>query len=590
MWLGLDDIMLKKMLLAYYKGMYLDDTDVLIELTMDDLNIDENTWLSYMDYKKGSVQGTLTGVLTGAALGTALAGPVGGIVGAVAGAIGAEAGAEVRIVLSEKGKKELENNYKDEIYPFNIIGGDTEKGRGEDGRLYLKTTGMVQVYVACENCRTKEDKVNCTSCEKIIYYEESMLDEIYNKRYLATLGENDKYAESVLDYLKKCYTYTTVGATTKYDGEQSSTSYDIKDTEHNNDLTDAIKMYTTRTLKTTQSTWEYENETKERKESRERNLKPTEIFPIRAQYIQYSNKVAEYATPVEFMIDLLEIVESRDFINAFIETVGNDNYIKLKLYPTENTTTTSIEENKYRTTTITGKRVYDAEIIEYMPKGEENWIAGTGGARVTLNLVNYKDGDVKYVSAVLDDYETDGTKYKVRLYVNNQKYGEDVQLYYKDGLWFFDEDVTEHAWYMRMPSENSWTDESKVIETETTQTTETKYDIGIIQIKTWYATVTSNNLLNKQITVENLQGTENENEKVKLMDLTNVKDKNEYDPEELLGQALNVIFNSQKISYSDVTKNIPSDGNEGIFKITKLKNIESTYTNKIKRIVRVDRG
>ena len=47
---GLDDIMLKKMLLTYYKGTFLDDTTVLIELTKEDLNIDEFTWNSYMDH------------------------------------------------------------------------------------------------------------------------------------------------------------------------------------------------------------------------------------------------------------------------------------------------------------------------------------------------------------------------------------------------------------------------------------------------------------------------------------------------------------------------------------------------------------
>lgn len=52
---GLDDVMLKKMLLTYYRGIYLNDTTVLIELTKEDLQIDEEKWVSLFNitaYKK----------------------------------------------------------------------------------------------------------------------------------------------------------------------------------------------------------------------------------------------------------------------------------------------------------------------------------------------------------------------------------------------------------------------------------------------------------------------------------------------------------------------------------------------------------
>lgn len=593
---GLDDIMLKKMLLAYYKGMYLDDTNVLIELTMDDLNIDAETWMSYMEVKKKKNDDKLwdniiDGAIIGAGAGALAASGPGAIVGAIGGAIvGATAtDYEVRVLLSDSGKAKLMEKYKDEIYPFEIIGGDTEEGKGEDGYIYLYTTGMVQIYDACENCETKEDNVNCTSCKKIIYYEEETLDAIYNEHYLKTLLTNEDYANSVLEYLKKCYTYTTVGSSTEYDEEVAS-SY-----SSTSDLSDAIKMYSIRKVETTQSTWEYVNESIEagkannpiewvkslfsstEDESRERNLEPTEIFPVRAQYIQYSNKVAEYATPVEFLIDLMEIAESRDFVNAFIETVGNDNYIKLKLYTVESTTRTESKEEKNRTTTINGNREYSVKIIEYLPNGDKEWKSGAGGAGVRLNLEKDDNGNVKYASAELYNYKKDGTKYKVRLYVNENAYGSDVQLYFKDGWWVFDDDQTDYKWYMYMPTENSWTDTSKVIEKQTLESTEKKYDIAVTQIKTWYATITSNNIINRTITIDNLQGTQYNNSKVEIFKISNVEGKSEFDTNELVPQIFSLIDKIEVIGYSNETKTFYKRINRNIFEQHSLDWIETEY-------------
>jgi len=591
---GLDDIMLKKMLLAYYRGTYLDDTNVLIELTKEDLRINEDQWMSYMKVtakKDGAnlLANIATDALLGAGAGAMIGGGPGAIVGAIAGAIAGivETPDEVRVLLSESGKQELMEKYEDEIYPFEIVGGDTEAGRGEDGFLYLSTTGMVKIYDACSHCETSEDDVDCSSCEKIIYYEEETLDAIYNEHYLKTLLKNEEYANSVLDYLKKCYTYTTVGSTTEYNGDVA-TSYSTT-----SNLSDAIKMYSLRTTEQTQATWEYVNESKEaskpknpiewagelfggkKNESRERNLEPTDVFPIRAQYIQYSNKVAEYATPVEFMVDLLEIVGSRDFVDAFIETVGNGTYIKLKLYTIESTTVTNTTEQKQRHTTVYGKRTYRVSLIERDPAGDEGWTSYIAGAYI--NTVKTSSNGTEKVTVNLHNHN-EGDKYKVRLYVNDIFHSDKTMYFDEDGFLWFDIDNTESSWTFNMPGTNTWTDSSEVVESSTVATTEKKYDIGITKIKTWYATITANNVINRTITAENQQGTEASNRKVEILRISNVEGKNAFDSEDLFIQMINLLERIQTISYSDPPdETFTTDSHSNIFTRYTLNEIENQY-------------
>lgn len=568
---GLDDIMLKKMLLAYYRGMYLNDTNVLIELTMDDLNIDADAWMEYMEVKKKKNDDELwdniiDGAIIGAGAGALLANGPGAIVGAIGGAIvGATAtDYEVRVLLSDSGKADLMKKYKDEIYPFEIIGGDTEEGKGEDGYIYLFTTGMVQIYDACTNCETTNDNADCKNCKKIIYYEEETLDKIYNEHYLKTLLTNENYANSVLEYLNKCYTYTTVGSSTEYNGDESTTSYE----EGNNDLSDAIKMYTIRTVTEKESTWEY------KEEERKRNLEPTEIFPVRAQYIQYSNKVAEYATPVELMIDLMEIAESRDFVNAFIETVGNDNYIKLKLYTIKSTTQTNVTEEKQRTTTIKGKRSYNVKLTKRLPNGATEWTTDLGGAKFSWGI-KWEGGVTKEITVQLYDYK-DKDKYNVDLYINGE-YNSSRTLYMDEGF-LFDDDNTDTKWSINIPDDNSWSHSSNVVEEQVTVSAEKKYDIAITKIKTWYATITASNIINKEITVENQQGSEL-NKKV-IMSINNVEGESAFDIEELLTEIQRMDEQLEKISCSDETKEYTKESNSNIFESHTLNWIKDQYNTR----------
>ena len=39
---------------------------------------------------------------------------------------------------------------------------------------------MLQIYVACEECRVNGDNTDCTDCQKLIYYPLENLQQIFN--------------------------------------------------------------------------------------------------------------------------------------------------------------------------------------------------------------------------------------------------------------------------------------------------------------------------------------------------------------------------------------------------------------------------
>lgn len=92
---GLDKLMLKKIVLANYRGLYLDDTNVLVELTKEDFNMSQTEWnnlfRTYKDYSieniiQGGTDSTAEGALAGLLLGHFIPG-VGNAIGMGLGAL-----------------------------------------------------------------------------------------------------------------------------------------------------------------------------------------------------------------------------------------------------------------------------------------------------------------------------------------------------------------------------------------------------------------------------------------------------------------------------------------------------------------------
>lgn len=405
---GLDDITIKKMLLAYYRGIYLTDTYVLMELTDEEL-------------------------------------------------------------------KENDNVFK----PFSKVEGDKDAGKGEDGKTYLQAKGMIEI-------KTDDD-------ENLVYYPLETLTEIYNKHYLDVVDDNEDYAESVLEYLEKCYTYGDTG----------------------------IKIYAVTTDKVTE-TWKYENS--------KRTLIINKSSPSTANLttVDFYDKVAEYVTPVEFMIDMMEITGCNDFINAFIETVGTKTKIEMEIAKVYNKEETEETEERTRSTTIIGEKGDDYNYTVKKADGtvishtvEE--IEGTNEVNITVNSNGTDCMVTLYTNDIPEKQKSTWTE-------GHTTHTELVDIKYKlnkDNNW-------THTWSNKIKSDKTTKekqDTSKVIHTTTTTHKENKYDLAITKVTTWYTKITQDNSKNTDttyttITEENSEvGIDNEED---IIIITQSDESNEY--------------------------------------------------------------
>jgi len=518
---GLDNLMLKKMMLAYYRGLYLDDTTILIELYPEDFNLTTEEFGNIKDIDTIIQLYAELEVLENELeeinkkieeLKNQYGNPgFAALLQSLLEKINPEKLIKEMQVSNKKNEIakykltfEQCNTIKEQLAPFSIVEGNELKGIGENGKTYWKTKGMVEIYAG-------------EGEEKIVYYQEGVLDLIYQNHYVEILKINTQnainYANSVLAYLNKCYTYTENG----------------------------IKMYSTREYVTREKTIEYVEESndyntyKETNKEKEgniidwffnifskddnnaktegvvRQLTPTTIEPVEAQYLEFSTKVAQYATPMEFMIEMLEITASKDFINDFIEMVGEETYIKLKLYDIENQEVQNTIEEKERTTTVSGERIegYTAQVVR---KKNVGFLGGALSKWEDVSANDFKeavggsilDGNTYcvYATIIASDGQTlqKDYKYEVKLYYNGEEIDSkefEVNVDISSTSIRFDEGIE--------PDVTSKYATNKVIETTTVTTFTNKYDLAIKEVKTWYGTFTPTNVEDKTIIIKNLQ-------------------------------------------------------------------------------------
>lgn len=484
---GLEDIMLKKMLLSYYQASYLTDTTLLMELTPENLGITAEEYVEYFDVKKKKKdeEGWVAVIGLGA-LGIAATVLTGGTAGVVIGAAVAAAGTqglldaedEVRIVLKEDKKEELNEEYNDEIYPFEIVGGNIEEGKGEDGRLYLATNGIVQIKVEMDD-----------GWETIIYYDDDILTQIYEDHYIKTLNTNKGYAESVKEYLRKCYTY------------ENSTE----------DGNMGIKMYSNRDENTTTETWEYERPNAgSESDYAVINLSPETNHPIQPQPISYSGLTQEFGTPVEFMIDLLEITGSRDFVNSFIE-ISNESRIRLRLYKIGKNVTEQTIESKDREISVEGNRSYEAKGTRRKKKSDGKWEKFE--APLTLIYEDHLDEGTRLDFQLSKEYYGEEYEYECKIFLKGENKSLETKMLSSDEVSF----VVD-------PSTVTWGDNANVTKTTVEAKDQSRYGLAIYEVDTWYKNFKVTNKYDYEIKVESLKGTATNCKNVTIYDETGKED------------------------------------------------------------------
>lgn len=380
---GLDDMMLKRLLLANYRSNLLSDTDILIEISPEEMK---------------------------------------------------ELGATVTISY-EIGEGAKSSEYTDDnIKPFSVIGGIKDKGRGEDGHFYLKTKGAVTVEY---------------EGEKLIFYPQEALDEMTDYYYTALDNNSDNFASTLKDYLDKCYTYAAIGGVMdQQTGEMTA-------------QTPGILKYVVMEDKTIE-TWLYENQGSKRKVSTQTDGGLGKV------QVTINDKVAQYGTPMEFMIHMLEITGSQDFINAFIKECVDKTNIKAELYKTDYKETITETKTRDRESVVKGKKENIEYVVDYYTT--DNIVVKevpAGKERVNIEVENKDKNDVEII--LIKDF----------------KDREIVELNSSNNWKYTWKDLEKPSQEIKEKK-----DKSKVIEVKETTHTEENFSLEVYEVETWYQKIT----------------------------------------------------------------------------------------------------
>lgn len=387
--IGLEDYMLKVMLLSYYRSVYLSDFDIIIEITEEE--------------KK----------------------------------------------MVEELNNEAASDPEKYPCPFEIVEGDTLTGIGEDGKWYLKTSGMIIIETTVEDLNTGVETE-----KQLKYYNKAVIDDLYNQ-YITYKDIRPQYAYSLKEFLKTTYTNSTSAygeiMICTIDDTQKQTIYNYDDPK--------IEDYT---------------------------ISETIDGALKYTPINYDIVAAKYGTPVEFLLNLLEITGSKDFVNAFISlAASNEYYIKIGLYDLTSRTTNIVDEKYLQDTVIEGTIDID---ISYSIQG---LMHATG--------VRYPLGSSQYSSSILDDGSTlivitepSTTGKSYYLYVNGRS-GVVATTIERD---FNNDGVNESVlgWIENFQGEGTYPVERKKENSNVTVTTievinEHTYNTGIKEVKCWWAKI-----------------------------------------------------------------------------------------------------
>lgn len=161
---------------------------------------------------------------------------------------------------------------------------------------------------------TIETTVDGTENKTLTYYSKALIDEL-SKKYEEIKDVHPHYASTMKDFIETTYT----------DGAGENGSISVP----------------TFSVTSTTTVYKYGSDIKGKEEKSTENG----MTYITVNYDVVSSK---YGTPVEFLVDLLEITGSQDFVNAFIAEVTKPEYkITLGLYDLT-TTTTSVNQESYK--------------------------------------------------------------------------------------------------------------------------------------------------------------------------------------------------------------------------------------------------
>ena len=477
--LGLDDVMLKKMLLAYSSGKYSHKADIIIQLTNQEVDAceNDNTLSNPYKIKRGSNIDQISMNYAEHVLNA------------------------IKKVFNEEGNPNaaLQRNY------------------------YLCTTGVLRFYSDVE----KSD--GSTEEKEMVYYNEDVLTELYKEEFEKNrYGAKSDYAQSVWKYLStRCYTDGDKGmkvyAHETVKEELVEWTFEDNDPDVNSfaDVADLILDAEDAVLSNVAINKQMISDEYLKYDSWG-GLLDTAQKTYDIQDIDYYSIVSEYSTPVEFMVDLLNVSESKEFVNSFIEKVSNQTEIKLKLYKVRQLKSEEKTEITEEKTNVTCEALISVEIVAgYIDKslevkeGEE-----IKQVNVTEEISEGKEGIKFSYSWVSDDkikitFNDIPSKYeRLKVKLTFKASGTTKEYYVPSDQWTERDPLGTEAEIEITPSsffglvnigrykyrENT----AKIKQYTTKLTTETKLDIAVEEAKTWYGTVKYNNAIQTESTFETI--------------------------------------------------------------------------------------
>ena len=468
--LGLDDIMLKKMLLAYNSGKYSRNADIIIQLKEQEIDAWKNDKTLSDPY----------------------------------------------VVKQGKNIDQISMNFAEEILNEikKVFDVETNPNTELQANYYLCTKGVLEFVSDVEKSDGSIEE------KEMVYYNKDVIEDLYEEFEKNRYGAKSDYAQSIWKYLSTCC-YTDGDKGMKIYGHQTVEEEMVEWTFEDNDpdeesFSDVILDLGDKELSNVAINRQVISDEYLKYDSWG-GLLDTAKKTYEMQDIDYYSIVSEYTTPVEFMVDLLDVSESKEFVNAFIDKVTNQTKIKLKLYKIRQLKSEEKTEITEEKTTVKAEAVVNAEVISYNNDGEAGWHEGSNGVKVNvslkdgstlLGLVNTLVVKVKLTN-IPENVESLKVKIKfaasdtVQTYTIPTAFGTGIANIFGDTLGTSYEFEVESWFKDRYKTrENTGT----IKQYTTKLTTETKLDIAVERAKTWYGTVTYNNAIQTESIFETING------------------------------------------------------------------------------------
>lgn len=239
-------------------------------------------------------------------------------------------------------------------------------------------------------------------------------------------------------------------------------------------------------------------------------LESTQSHTVSLQTIAYEGLIAEYTIPINFMVGLLEISASKDFVNSFIDMATQKTNIILRLKDMQNRTEVKTEKKYTREIEVKGVRNYVAEITKWKPVegNTENYILPGTGVSVGDVTTSVLDSGKTKVS-----YQLEGLPGKNPGDGSSRTLTEDAHDEYfvvlrvegidsvKKENWMWSAGTSETykanamvSYEFSAPNEAYWKKKFDVVETTKKNSCEKQYALEVNEITTWYGNINTTSL------------------------------------------------------------------------------------------------